>query len=97
VLIRGHPLCPECKKPPTLASGGLNSDLNPELLFLDLIYAVAGLGLRGFDLEAVLLGGGREEAPDAMGKPIRGFLGLRFTLHLARMMRGILVYLAPPW
>ena len=29
-----------------------------------LIDAIAGLGLRGLDLEAVLLGGGREEAPD---------------------------------
>jgi hypothetical protein len=31
-----------------------------------LIDAIAGLGLRGLDLEAVLLGGGGEEAADAV-------------------------------
>jgi hypothetical protein len=35
--------------------------LDPECLF-DLVYAIAPFGLRGLDLEAVLLGGGREEA-----------------------------------
>ena len=38
-----------------------------------MVYAIAGLGLRGLDLEAVLLGGGREEAPNRMFLPIRGF------------------------
>jgi hypothetical protein len=51
-------------------------NLDPESLFLDLVYAIAGLGLRGLDLEAVLLGGGREEAPDRMFLPIRGFHNL---------------------
>ena len=31
------------------------------------------------------------------GATLAGDHGLRFTLHLARMMRGILVYLALPW
>jgi len=39
----------------------------------DLVHAIPGLGLRGLDLETVLLGGGREEAPDRMFLPIRGF------------------------
>ena len=43
------------------------------IALLDLVYAIAGLGLCGLDLEAVLLGGGREEAPNAVGLPIRGF------------------------
>ena len=38
-------------------------------LFLDLINPIPRLSLRGFDLEAVLLGGGREEAPHAVGLP----------------------------
>jgi hypothetical protein len=42
-------------------------------MLLDLIYAIAGLGLRGLDLEAVPLGGSREEAPDRMFLRIRGF------------------------
>jgi hypothetical protein len=42
------------KKAATLAGGGGN----PEILLPNLVYAIAGLGLRGFDLEAVLLGGG---------------------------------------
>jgi hypothetical protein len=44
------------------------------MLLLDLVYAIAGLGLCGLDLDAVLLGGGREEAPDAVRLPIRGLL-----------------------
>jgi len=36
------------------------------ILFLDLVDAVAGIGLRGLDLEAVLLGGGGKKAPDAV-------------------------------
>ena len=36
-------------------------------LFFDLVHAIGGFGLRGLDLEAVLLGGGREEASRAMG------------------------------
>jgi hypothetical protein len=36
-----------------------------------LVYAIARLGLRGLDLETVLLGGGRKEAPDRMFLPIR--------------------------
>ncbi len=51
------------KRPPTLAGGGLNR-LNSESLLLDLVYAIASLGLGGLDLEAVLLGGGGEETPD---------------------------------
>src|ERR1700687_4074609 len=57
------------KRAAALASGGGD----PENLLLDLVYAIAGLGLGGLDLEAVLLGGGREEAPDRMFLPIRGF------------------------
>ncbi len=41
--------------------------LDPECLPFDLVDAIAGLRLRGLDLEAVLLGGGREEAPHAVG------------------------------
>jgi hypothetical protein len=50
------------RKAATLAGGGLNL----ELLLFDLIDPIARLGLGGLDLEAVLLGGGREEAPDAV-------------------------------
>jgi hypothetical protein len=39
------------------------------MLLLDLVYAIAGLSLGGLDLEAVLLGGGREKAPDRMFLP----------------------------
>ena len=60
------------KKAATLAGGGLNL----ASLLLDLIYAIARLGLGGLDLKAVLLGGGREEAPDAVGLPIRCFHNL---------------------
>jgi hypothetical protein len=35
-------------------------------LLLRLVDAVAGFRLRGLDLEAVLLGGGGKEAPDAV-------------------------------
>jgi hypothetical protein len=57
------------KKAATLAGCGLNL----AFLLLNLVYAIARLCLRGLDLEAVLLGGGREEAPDRMFLPIRGF------------------------
>src|ERR1700682_2330975 len=57
------------KKAAALASGGGD----PEILLPNLVYAIARLGLRGLDLEAVLLGGGREETPDRMFLPIRGF------------------------
>ena len=46
------------KKPPTLAGGGLFRTFVSEFLLLDLIHLIAGLGLRGLDLEAVLFGGG---------------------------------------
>src|SRR5262249_40091175 len=51
-------------------------------LLLDLVHAVASLGLRGLDLEAVLLGGGREKPAYAGGPPVRGFheLGERRAL-----------------
>jgi hypothetical protein len=57
------------KKTAALASGGGN----PEILLLDLVYAIAGFGLGRLDLEAVLLGGGRQKAPDRVFLPIRGF------------------------
>jgi hypothetical protein len=57
------------QKAATLAGGGLNL----KMLLLDLVYAIAGLGLGGLDLETVLLGGGREKSPDRMFLPIRGF------------------------
>src|ERR1700682_6488480 len=60
------------KKAAALASGGGD----PEILLPNLVYAIARLGLRGLDLEAVLLGGGREEAPDRMFLPIRSFSDL---------------------
>jgi hypothetical protein len=47
--------------------------LDSEFLLLDLVYAIARLGLGGLDLEIVLLGGGREKAPDRMFLPIRNF------------------------
>jgi hypothetical protein len=47
-----------------------------EILLPNLVYAIASLSLRGLDLEAVLLGGGREKAPDRMLLPIRGLLDL---------------------
>jgi hypothetical protein len=47
--------------------------VDPESLFLDQVDAIAGFALRGLDFQAVLLGGGREEAPDRMFLPIRGF------------------------
>jgi hypothetical protein len=50
--------------------------LDRECLFFDLVHAVASFGLCGLDLEAVLLGGGREEAPNAVRLPIRGLLDL---------------------
>ena len=55
---------------------------NPEILLPNLVYAIAHLSFRGLDLESVLLGGGREEAPDRMFLPIRGFhdLGQRCSL-----------------
>src|SRR5438477_2108108 len=46
--------------------------LDPECLPLDLVNAIAGFGLRGLDLEPVLLCGGREETAYAVGLPIRG-------------------------
>src|ERR1700722_8423516 len=46
------------------------------MLLLGLMDPIASLGLLGLDLEAVLLGCGREEAPDRMFLPIRGFLDL---------------------
>jgi hypothetical protein len=42
-------------------------------LFLDLINPIPRLSLRGLDLEAVLLGGGRKKTTDRMFLPIRGF------------------------
>ena len=42
-------------------------------------------------------GPGNRAAAPARGSQPQGHRGLRFTLHLARMMRGILVYLALPW
>jgi hypothetical protein len=76
--LLAEPLCavrfPERgrKKATTLAGGGGN----PKILLLDLVYAIAGLGLRGLDLETVLLGRGREEAPDRVFLPIRVFRDL---------------------
>src|SRR6202049_3304261 len=55
------------KKPPTLAGGGLVPDRDLEVLLLDLVNPIAGLALRGLDLETVLLGGSREEACRAAG------------------------------
>jgi hypothetical protein len=57
------------KKAATLASDGLNL----ELLLFDLVYAIAGLGLSGFDLQVVLLSGGGEEPAYAVGLPRRCF------------------------
>jgi hypothetical protein len=48
---------PGRKKAAALASG----DGNPKVLLPNLVYAIAGLGLRGLDLETVLLGGRGEE------------------------------------
>ena len=64
------------KKPPTLAGGGLFRTLVSEFLLLDLIDATASLGLRRLDLEAVVLGGGREEAAHAVGLPGCRFHGI---------------------
>jgi hypothetical protein len=69
-----------------LWAAALNPSFDLEFLFLDLVYAVAGLGLRGLDLEAVLLGGDREETAHAVGLPIRGLLGVDEQMHLGRRM-----------
>jgi hypothetical protein len=47
----------------------LNPDSDPESLLLDLVNPIASLGLRGLDLEAVLLRGRREKAPYAVRLP----------------------------
>jgi hypothetical protein len=68
----------ECRpqKAAALTNGG-----NPEILLPNLVYAIAGLGLGGLDLEAVLLGGGREETTHAVGLPISGLLFQQGTLN----------------
>ncbi len=48
---------------------GLNPDPDPESLLLDLVDPIAILGLRGLDLEAVLLRGRREKGPHAVHLP----------------------------
>ena len=70
--------CDGRKKAATLTGGGLNL----ELLLFDLIDPIAGLGLGGLDLETMLFGRGREETPDRMFLPIRGFHDLGQGRHL---------------
>ena len=66
---------PDRKKAATLAGSGFDPDAGSGLL-LDLVDAVASFGLRGLDLEAVLLGGGGEEAADAVRLPVGSLLDL---------------------
>jgi hypothetical protein len=60
--------------------------MNRASLLLDLVDPIAGLSLRGLDLEAMLLGGGREEAPDRMFLPAVTFI---ISARLAPLGRPI--------
>ncbi len=68
-MIASASHAPNKKKPPPSQVAASTR----RFLLLSLVYAIAGLGLGGLDLEAVLLGGGREKSPDRMFLPIRGF------------------------
>src|SRR5439155_12436345 len=61
---------------------------NRSVLLRDLVDALAGFGLRRFDFEPVFLGGGGEEAPNAVGLPVGGLHGVDQQMHLGRRVSG---------
>jgi hypothetical protein len=56
-------------KMPAAAEAG-RADGPEGMLLIDLVNAIAGFSFCGFDPEPMLLGGGRQEAPDAVRLPI---------------------------
>ena len=66
---------PQQKSPPRVEAGRAEYR-GAGLLFADRVAALAGLILQRFDLEPVLLGGGGEEASDAVGLPGNRFHNL---------------------